>query len=430
MKVMFTCFAHDTHYYTMVPMAWALRNAGHDVRVISQAELTDTITASGLTAVPVSAGGWPATDHRAPELFDRIHQPGTQHVRHFDFTGIDRLQWTWENLLGLEMVMVPALYASMNDDLTIEGTVDFARYWQPDLVVAETYTFAGAVAARVVGAAHARLIWGPDNAGQARRAFLAHAAAQPAEYREDPTGEWLGNVLARYGCQFDEEVLTGHWTIDTTPPSARLCTESRTVGVRYIPYNGPAVVPDFLSAPPQRRRVCLTFGLAERAEGRPVISLAEILDAVADLDVEFVATLNATQLAGVRVVPDNVRVFDFVPLNDLLPTCSVVVHQGGCGTRATAEVHGVPQLMLTDGWDTEVKGIHLERVGAGLCLPMTQLTAARFRDRLVRLLDDASFTRGAQLLREEALAERSPNDAVPLIEELTRKHRSGRTKAA
>ncbi|MFD9888474.1 activator-dependent family glycosyltransferase [Amycolatopsis sp. NPDC059027] len=423
MKVMFTCFAHNTHYYAVVPMAWALRAAGHEVRIVSQADLTDTIARSGLTAVPVSPPGWAATDPASPELFEQIYRAGTSHVQHFDFTGRDSLQWTWEHLLGVEHVMVAALYASMNNDRMIEGSVAFARSWQPDLVIAETYTFAGAVAARSVGAAHARLVWGPDNAVRARQAFLAAAARQPDAHREDPTADWLAGVLARYGREFDETVLTGQWTIDTTPPSGRLDTGLRTVGVRYVPYNGPSAVPGFLREPSSRRRVCLTFGLTEREAGRGVTSMADILEAVADLDAEFVATLDATQLADVTRVPDNVRVAEFVPLNDLLPTCSAIVHQGGCGTRSTAELHGVPQLILTDGWDTELKGEHLERVGAGLALPMAALTADGLRSRVARLLDEPSFAAGAEALRQEVLAEPAPNEVVPLIEKLTAAHR-------
>lgn len=429
---MFTCFAHNTHFFPMVPMAWALCAAGHEVRVVSQPDLAETITRAGLTAVPVDQRGWAGwshTDPRAPELFGRMYPAGVEHVQYFDFTGHDRRQWTWEHLLSVEHVMVAALYAAMNNEPMIDGSVAFARSWQPDLVIGETYTFAGAVAARAVGAAHARLVWGPDNARLARNAFLAAAAEQPPEHREDPSAEWLGAVLERYGSRFDEEVLTGQWTIAPISPSARVDTGLRTVGVRYVPYNGPSVVPDFLRIPPESRRVCLTFGLTDREAGRGVDSLSDLLDAVADLDAEFVATLDETQLDTVGKIPDNVRVVEFVPLNDLLPTCAAVVHQSGVGTRATAELHGVPQLMLTDGWDSELKGEHLERVGAGLALPVSQLTAGGVRDRIVRLLDDPSFADGARRLRQEVLAEPTPADVVPLIEELTAEHR-GRPAAA
>jgi len=423
MKVMFACFATSTHYHILVPMAWALRTAGHEVRVVSQPDLAATITQSGLTAVAAGSADWAVSDPWAPELLELIYQAGTDHVRYFDFTGRDRRQWTWERLLGVENVMVAALYATMNSESMIDESVAFARSWQPDLVVSETFTFAGAVAARVTGAAHARMVWGPDIALRARRAFLSQARAQVPEHREDPTAEWLGRTLQRYGCQFDEEILTGQWTIDSTPPSGRLDLDLHTVSVRYVPYNGPALVPDLVRTPPQRPRVCLTFGIIERETGRSVASLANILEAVAELDAEFIATLNATQLDQAITVPDNVRCVDFVPLNDLLPTCSAIVHQGGAGTRATAEVHGVPQLILTDGWDTEVKAEHLTRVGAGLSLSISELTVAAFRDNIGRLLSDPSFGQGAKRLQHEVLAEPSPNDIVPLIEKLTAEHR-------
>lgn len=423
MKVMFACFAVSTHYHALVPMAWALRTAGHEVRVVSQPDLADTITQSGLTAVVAGSPGWAASDPWAPELLELIYPTGTGHVRHFDFTGRDRRQWTWEHLLGVENVMVAALYATMNNESMIDESVAFAKSWQPDLVIAETFTFTGAVAARVTGAAHARMVWGPDVALRARQAFHEQASAQVPEHREDPTAEWLGRTLERYGCQFDEEILTGQWTIDSTPPSGRFDLGLHTVSVRYVPYNGPALVPDLVRTPPERPRVCLTFGITERAASRSVASLADILEAVAELDAEFIATLDATQLDQVTKVPDNVHLVDFVPLNDLLPTCSAIVHQGGAGTRATAEVHGIPQLILTNGWDTEVKAEHLTRVGAGLSLPMSDVTVTALRDNIGRLLGDPSFGLGAQRLRREVLAEPSPNDIVPLIEKLTAEHR-------
>ncbi|WP_409493534.1 activator-dependent family glycosyltransferase [Amycolatopsis sp. cmx-11-12] len=423
MKVLFTCFAHNTHYYPMVPLAWALRTAGHEVRVASQPDLVPTITQTGLTAVPVGPTDWSSNDPWAPDLLEMVHEEGTEHVKGFDFTGRDRAQWTWEHLLGVENVMVSALLATMNNFPMIDDLVDFAQGWQPDLVVWETFTFAGAVAAKVTGAAHARLIWGPDIALRARQEFLRQGALQAPEHREDPTGEWLETVLQRYDRHFDEELLTGQWTIDTTPRSTRLDLGLRTTGVRYVPYNGPSTVPDWLRTPPDRPRICLTLGLTAREMGHTIVSLSEVLDAMADLDVEVVATLDASQRAQVPNVPDNTRVVDFVPMNDLLPTCAAIVHQGGCGTRSTAQLHGVPQIILAYGWDTMVTAERIAALGAGFGVPAAELTAAALRAKVELLLTDPSFTLAARRLRQETLAEPSPNDFVPLLEKLTVEHR-------
>ncbi|MFF2750047.1 hypothetical protein ACFVVA_31480 [Kitasatospora sp. NPDC058048] len=47
-------------------------------------------------------------------------------------------------------------------DRMIDDLVAFARDWRPDLAVWDTMTFAGPVAARACGAAHARLMFGLD----------------------------------------------------------------------------------------------------------------------------------------------------------------------------------------------------------------------------------------------------------------------------
>ncbi|WP_325049036.1 activator-dependent family glycosyltransferase, partial [Marinitenerispora sediminis] len=421
MKVLFTSLAHSTHYYPLVPIAWALRTAGHEVRIASQPELTETITRTGLTAVPIRWTG--DDDPLDAALAEGLHEEATRHVQDFDFARRDPRQWTWERLLALETVMVPGLYGILNTDAMVDELLDVARAWRPDLVIWETYTMAGAAVARTVGAAHARVVSSVDVALRARQEFLRQARAQPPEHREDPTAEWLTWTLDRLGCPrgFDEELLTGQWTIDCTAPGSRLPLGLHTVSVRCVPYNGPSVLPAWLREPPRRPRVCLTFGVSESLEPD---TAASILAAVADLDAEVVATLDAAARARLTDVPDNVRVVDFVPMNDLLPTCAAVVHHGGFGTRTTAELHGVPQVIIPFGWDTAVMAEQLERSGAGLGLPVTELTPAALRDRVHRVITEPRFTEGARRLRDQARAAPSPNDIVPLLEELTERHRA------
>ncbi|MGC5033505.1 activator-dependent family glycosyltransferase [Micromonospora sp. DT229] len=431
MKVLFTCFAAPTHFYSLVPLAWALRTAGHEVRVASQPDLADTITQAGLTAVPVGPAGWFGVDAWAPELLGQTFPDSLDFVRDFDYTGNSAQQWSLRQLLELEYVTSSGLYATTNSDPMIDGLTTFANEWRPDLVIWEMYTFAGAIAARVSGAAHARFLWAPDIAVRARHTMLRLAERQPAAHRHDPTAEWLGECLARFGSHFDEEVVTGHWSIDMTPPSMRLDVGLRTVGMRYVPYNGPSVLPDWLRTPPERSRICLTFGLSSRTDGQPIsaldqvlgsLSLGDLFDAVRGLDAEIVLTVAPELLTGVRL-PDNVQAVGFVPLNDLLPTCSAILHQGGSGSRSTSEVHGVPQLMLFDPWDA-VRGQGVAGSGAGLAIPRAEITADLLRDSLHRLLNDPSFAEGARRVQREVLAEPTPNELVPVLERLTAQYRT------
>ena len=81
MRVLFTVNPEKAHYFAMVPLAWALRTAGHEVRVASQPRFADEITQSGLTAVPVG---------RDTNLWELI-------PRHDDYR-----DWTWEPTYGLD----------------------------------------------------------------------------------------------------------------------------------------------------------------------------------------------------------------------------------------------------------------------------------------------------------------------------------------
>lgn len=421
MRVIFTTFALDAHFLGQVPLAWALRAAGHEVRVVSQPALTGTVTTAGLTAVPVggdhtvlaaiaaSADGAGADWDPAYDL-----DPVRPEVHHPTFLRISNAQLTRR------------FFMRANNDSMIDGLVRFARSWRPDLVIWEPFTVAGAVAAEVVGAAHARLLWGVDLALDQREWFLRECGDRAGSGETDALAAWLGGVLDRYGLGFDERVVRGHWTIDPMPASVRLPLGGPTLPVRYIPYNGAAVVPDWLRDPAPRPRVCLTAGITARS-GSGRVSLSGVLDAVADLDVDVVATLDATQRDQVAVVPDNVRVVDFVPLHALLPTCSVVAHHGGAGTWSTAAVSGVPQLLFPSEWDDFYRARRTAELGAALVLPAMDLSPAALRAGLQRLLDEPSFADGAERLQEEMLSEPTPGEVVGALERLTLEHQDLRT---
>ncbi|MFC9087310.1 activator-dependent family glycosyltransferase [Nocardiopsis dassonvillei] len=405
-------------------MAWALRTAGHEVRVAAPPELTATITGTGLTAVPIGVPGWDDDgDPQAAAMSCELTAAGgSEYVQNFDW----RAQETWngESLLALESISVPGFQDSMNNPPMIDSLVEFARHWRPDLIIRETFTWAGGIAARIVGAADARLVSSLDLVLQTRQEFHRHNAALSFHQRDDPTAEWLDRTLRRYGHRYDEEVLTGHWTISPTAPSTRSDVGPRTVGVRYVPFNGPAVVPDWLHGRPEHRRICVTGGLSARELGRPLFSMSDVLTAMSDLDAEVVVTVSAEEREHLGEVPANARVVDFVPFQDLLPTCSVVVHHGGGGTRATAELHGVPQVIAAFGWDTLVRAELLQELGAGLFVRMEDATPAVLRRLVDRALTEPEMASAAQRLRDELLAEPTPNDLVPLLERLTREYRT------
>ncbi|MEV4432804.1 activator-dependent family glycosyltransferase [Streptomyces sp. NPDC049585] len=424
MKVLLTAFAMDAHLNGVVPLAWALRTAGHEVRVASQPALTGSITRAGLTAVPVG------TDHRIDEVMGAA-APGVFALHgNPDYLEVRPELLGGDFLVASHTMLTAVYYAVINNDSMVDDLVDFVRWWRPELVIREPFTFAGAVAAQAGGAVHARLLWGPDLFLRMYDRFRQVLDAAPAALRDDSLREWLTWTLGRYGEEFHPDVVTGQFTIDQMPPGARLDMHRPVVGMRFVPYNGPlpAVVPHWLRRDPERPRVCLTQGITERS-GTGFAGMAgagEVLEAIAELDAEVVATVRPAARAALPVLPSNVRIVDSVPLHAVLPGCAAVVHHGGAGTWATAALYGVPQLVLARQWDDVFRARRLEELGAGLCLAQEPGGGAEaVRKGLARLLEEPSFAQSAGRLRREMLATPSPNAVVPLLEERVAALRAG-----
>jgi glycosyltransferase len=165
-----------------------------------------------------------------------------------------------------------------------------------------------------------------------------------------------------------------------------------------------------------------------------------LFDALSDLDIEVVATLNAKQLATVGTLPDNVRAVDYLPLNQLVPTCAALIHHGGFASYAAAVAANVPQL-ITDTVDADITAVaegegmgatkhaaspvtvkHVTERGAGTIVDIGRPTVEAVRKQVLRVLTEPSFQTGATSLHEDFLATPSPSDIVPSLERLTALH--------
>ena len=152
------------------------------------------------------------------------------------------------------------------------------------------------------------------------------------------------------------------------------------------------------------------------------VSVGDVLRSLGALDVEVVATIGAEQQRDLPELPDNVRVVEFVPLHDLLSTCSAVVHHGGFGTAATATATGVPQVVIPQQFDASLTSARLADRGAALVLDTEHTDGRQVRIMVDRLLSEEGFARQARNLRDEMKAMLSPNEIIPDIEKLVEHH--------
>ncbi|CAL9360559.1 activator-dependent family glycosyltransferase [Streptomyces albus] len=422
MRVLFTTIPEKSHLFCMTPMAWAVRAAGHEVRVASCAELVDAIARTGMTAVATGTNDGITAGMSA-------HRESQEEWEAANWNELDPAKLTYEG--ELERIQLATYGSAMYNEPMIGELVAFARTWRPDLVVWDPLTYAGPLAAGAVGAAHARSPCFADVWTMKRQLFRKLSEEVPADRRRDPLAEWLGGTAAQFGGSFTEELTTGQLTLDPLPASLGIATEAPRTPVRFVPYNGPAVAPDWLLTPPGRPRICLSLGASNTERyGGDYIPKGDILAALAELDAEVVAALLPAQAAELGALPDNVRVVDSVPLHALLPSCSLLIHHGGFGSYGTALMHGVPQLTVTTPVaDQLYRGAGLEQQGAGLLLTTAEATPDAVRERASRILSDPAFLRNAARLRDEAAALPAPSEVVPVLERLAQERRTAPWRA-
>ncbi|MFJ9520145.1 nucleotide disphospho-sugar-binding domain-containing protein [Kitasatospora sp. NPDC101801] len=380
MRVLFTTAAWPSHYMFMAPLAWAFRAAGHEVRVAAQPHVVETVLASGLTVVPVG-----------PDLdFAALHR---RFVAETD----------------------PALYRTRDAIITIfhrvaemmaPDLVAHAEAWRPDLIVRDPVAFAASVAGQVVGAPVVRHAWGPDLYGTDPGKWLAHHVL-----------ERLGPTYALYGVEapgtFDR------FAVDPTPPALRIDAPGRSVPMAYVPYNGPGVVPSWVLEPPDRPRVCITWGtFTSTATDQPEMFLVpKILDALAELDVEPVLAVTAAERALLGGHRPGVRIVQDLPIHTVLPSCSAVVHHGGATTVLSAARFGVPQLTMPHLFEQRLNSDLLEAAGAGVQLTAGQAGVPAIRAAVADLIrPDAPQAAASRALREQILAMPPLASAVDRIE--------------
>jgi UDP:flavonoid glycosyltransferase YjiC (YdhE family) len=87
-------------------------------------------------------------------------------------------------------------------------------------------------------------------------------------------------------------------------------------------------------------------------------------------------------------VPANARVERFVPQDDVLPGCSLVVSHGGSGSTLGALAHGLPLLLVPRGADQFENAEACAAVGVGRVLLPPEVSADAVAGAASALLSD------------------------------------------
>jgi UDP:flavonoid glycosyltransferase YjiC (YdhE family) len=360
------------HLFPLVPLMWAVRAAGHDVRIATCGVSVNAAQRAGLAVVNVAP-------HADIAAVLRRHRPGFT----YPFPAARDAGASADD---------PAPFAELCDVMA-DGVVETAREWRPNLIV-----YAPEAAPALLAASQLDIPAVFFSVG------LGHMPAVM-----EPRYSMAASMWTRHGVT--RHVGPAAW-IDLSPPRLRR-DRSTAWPMRYVPYNGGYPVAVGAATTP-RDRVAVTLGTVNpQLVGLDI--LRTIVDAARHADADFVIAYGSESPRELGALPPNVQVHSWIALDSLASTCTAAIHHGGFGTTLTMLAAGLPQVIVPHGADQFYNADALERCGAAI-----RTDAAAIGGAIVHLLRDAGLRRCAEALRADIAAMPPPAALVERLIEVSR----------
>jgi UDP:flavonoid glycosyltransferase YjiC (YdhE family) len=378
MRVVFACVPAYGHLHPLLPLALACAQNGDDVVIATGPELCRRAEAVGLATQPVGTGLW----EWWPELARRAGgEPG-------DGLPPDRI-------LGY---FIPRLFAEIAAQSMIDGLVDAAK--GADLLVFESYTFAGPLAAAIAGIPAVHHLLGPAPPLEAME--LGGDAVSPLwrTWKHDPQP---------YGSMYRVP------TLNICPPvlgAGAIPGGTEVIPLRPVPLDatGSEQLPAWVDDLPARPTIYVTLGTVTN---RDTSIFTAVLDGLADEPVNVVITVGETNdPAMLGELPANARAERYIPQSVLLPRCDAVITHGGSGTMLSTLAHGLPHLMIPQGADQYVNAAVCLKAGVAHRLLPDEVAPRAVRELTRSMLRDPSMGGPVVVARDEIEALPPPGDVA------------------
>ena len=146
--------------------------------------------------------------------------------------------------------------------------------------------------------------------------------------------------------------------------------------------------------------------------------LRATLEGLADEPVRVLASTNRRAPAAPLPLPPNARLVDWVSYSRTMPRCAAVVCHAGHGTIALALASGAPIVACPHAGDMAETSARIRWAGAGVSLPRRFHTARGIRLAVRRLLANPSYAHRARELGAWSEAHDGATAAADAVEQL------------
>jgi UDP:flavonoid glycosyltransferase YjiC (YdhE family) len=383
-RVLLTTQPGYGHFRPLLPLAHALVDAGHEVRIGTSASYGEVIEREGLTAEAVGLDWLHGIDSTIPP--ESRPPPFVSLESHF-----------------------ANKFVRMTAGRLAADLVTLSERWRPDLIVRETTEYGGRLAAQVLGVPSAALqVASPTLMSDG---VLAEVAVALDEIRPG-----LGLAADPGLAELRDELVICFAPPALHDPTVRLPAGLRSFHPRTAPESGePAEV--LAGSGVERPLVYATLGTVFNDPEYQLPFFASIRDGLCEVPVDLLMSVGpyvdpvalGQQRPGARVVR-------YVAQRTVLDHAAVVICHGGYGTVLDAIDAAVPLVVVPFGADQFVNAAAVERLGIGTVLDEASLSPEKIRQAIEPLLRaDPPQRRRLQLLRDEWQALPGPAEAAEAV---------------
>lgn len=323
MRILITSVSGFGHLCPVIPLAIALRDAGHNVAFATSASMQPLLDDAKIASLP-SGPLWLESDFSHTLA-------NTQAIAGF------------RNDLSahLDKTVMPAL---------LSDVFAHASAWAPDVIMSNDFEISGRVVAEKLAIPFVLLSSGPRLPQQLRNQWHGPLFLKARELAELP----MANPLA-YSLKWLHLCFTPEWYAFQ---SATLYQAANVeYGIRPAVFDGSSQWK--LAPPPQNvgsgTNILCTLGTVFDKDIRILERIIE--GAAGHADNLWITHNSGAPKISSSALPDNVRIVTGAQLSTLIPRIDICISHGGTSTLTTALINGVRNLIIPQGADQVMNAI-------------------------------------------------------------------------